>query len=53
MNALMITTLVIFVITYALMFAFQKIRPYVALGAAALFVIIGTLGVFPEFRYSL
>ena len=53
MNALMITTLVIFIITYALMFAFQKIRPYVALAAAAVFVLMGSIGLYPEFQYTI
>ena len=47
-----IFTLVVFAVTYVLMFAFQKIRPYVALSAAALFVIIGSVGVFPDFHYT-
>ena len=52
MSSLTVFTLVVFALTYILMFAFQKIRPYVALSAAALFVIIGSTGLFPDFSYS-
>ena len=44
---------IIFAITYVLMFAFQKIRPYVAVASAALFVVIGSIGIFPEFQYGI
>ena len=47
-----IFTIIVFVLTYVLMFALQKIRPYVALASAALFVIVGSLGIFPDFSYS-
>ena len=43
----------LFAITYILMFAFQKIRPYVAIVSAAIFVIVGTMGIFPEFKYGI
>ena len=52
MSAVTITSLVIFAVTYVLMFAFQKIRPYVAAAAAVVFVIMGSIGVFPDFQYS-
>lgn len=42
----LIPALIIFIITYVLMLAFQKWRPYIALGSAALFVILGCCGVF-------
>jgi len=45
-------TLIVFALTYVLMFAFQKIRPYVALSSAALFIIVGSIGIFPGFSYS-
>jgi len=45
-------TLIVFALTYVLMFAFQKIRPYVALSSAALFIIVGSIGIFPDFSYS-
>lgn len=43
---------ILFVVTYVLMFAFQKIRPYVAVLSAAIFVAVGSTGVFPDFRYT-
>ncbi len=46
MDGLMLSALGIFLVTYALMLAFSKIRPYIALGAAALFIILGTCGVY-------
>ncbi len=39
----MITALIIFLITYVLMLALQKYRPYIALSSAALFVVLGLL----------
>lgn len=42
----MIIALVIFIITYVLMLSFQKFRPYIALGSAAIFVILGYCGLF-------
>ena len=45
-------TLIVFALTYVLMFAFQKIRPYVALSSAALFIIVGSIGIFPNFSYN-
>ncbi len=44
---------IIFVITYVLMFAFQKIRPYVAVASATIFVVLGTIGLFPDFQYGI
>ncbi|MBE6746283.1 MAG: arsenic transporter [Ruminococcaceae bacterium] len=38
-----ITALVIFAITYILMLAFQKIRPYVTVGSALIFVALGII----------
>lgn len=43
MNPITITALVLFAVTYILMLAFQKIRPYVAIGSALIFVILGTV----------
>lgn len=43
---------ILFAITYIIMFAFQKIRPYVALASAAIFVLVGSMGIFPEFSYT-
>ncbi|MBE6918632.1 MAG: arsenic transporter [Ruminococcaceae bacterium] len=44
--------LILFALTYVLMFAFQKIRPYVALTSAVIFVAVGSLGLFPDFHYT-
>ncbi|MBP3330156.1 MAG: arsenic transporter [Clostridia bacterium] len=43
MSPITITALAIFAVTYILMMAFQKIRPYVAVGSAVIFVILGTI----------
>lgn len=43
---------ILFVITYVLMFAFQKIRPYVAVASALIFVVVGSIGLFPDFKYN-
>ena len=48
-----IFALIVFVITYVLMFSFQRIRPHVSIAAAALFVLVGSIGIFPGFRYTL
>ena len=42
----MILALIIFLITYALMLAFQQFRPYIALTSAAIFIILGYVGTF-------
>ncbi|MBP3815765.1 MAG: arsenic transporter [Firmicutes bacterium] len=34
------------------MFAFQKIRPYVAVASALIFVVVGSIGLFPDFKYN-
>ncbi len=52
MNSLTIFALILFAVTYVLMFAFQKIRPYVAVIAAVIFVVIGSIGLFPAFHYT-
>lgn len=43
MNPITITALVLFAATYILMMAFQKIRPYVAIGSALIFITLGTI----------
>jgi len=45
--------LILFAITYICIFALQKYRPVVAIVSAAIFIAVGSLGVFPEFNYSL
>ena len=42
----MIPALIVFVITYALMLAFQKYRPYIALTSALVFIVMGYMGVY-------
>ena len=44
--------LILFAVTYILLIAFQKYRPYIALASAAVFTIIGSTGLFPEFSYT-
>ena len=46
MSPITITALVIFAITYILMLAFQKIRPYVTVGSALVFVALGAVAAF-------
>ncbi len=43
MSPITITTLIIFAVTYILMLAFQKIRPYVTVGSALIFVALGII----------
>ncbi len=43
MSSITITALVIFAATYVLMLAFQKIRPYVTVGSALIFVALGII----------
>ena len=42
----MIVALVIFLVMYALMLTFQKYRPWIALSTAAIFIILGIIGVY-------
>ncbi len=43
MSQITVTALVIFAVTYILMMAFQKIRPYAAVGGALVFVALGII----------
>lgn len=52
MTNLTIFALILFAVTYILMFAFQKIRPYVALISALIFILVGVLNLFPDYNYS-
>lgn len=52
MNFLTVTSLVIFAIAYILMISFQKIRPYIAIAAAVVFVVLGSFSVFDGFSYT-
>lgn len=47
----MIPSLIIFVVTYIAMMAFQKFRPYIALASAIIFIASGLLGVGDAFGY--
>ena len=44
--------LIIFAVTYILIFSFEKIRPFVACGSALLFVILGSTGLLNDFTYT-
>lgn len=52
MDSLTVFALALFLITYILMFSLQKLRPYVALVSALIFVVVGSLGIFPDFSYT-
>ena len=41
---MMVIALIIFALTYVLMLALQKYRPYIALTSAAIFVLLGCFG---------
>ena len=38
--------IILFAVTYVLMLSFQKFRPYIALGSAVIFVVLGYIGLF-------
>ena len=42
----MIPALIVFIVTYVLMLSFQKYRPWIALGAAVVMLVLGALGFF-------
>ena len=44
--------LIIFGVTYVLIFTQEKLRPYIACGSAVLFVLLGSLGVLDGFSYT-
>ena len=46
MSPITITALIIFAVTYILMLAFQKIRPYVTVASALVFVALGAVAAF-------
>ncbi len=43
MNPITIIALILFAVTYILMMAFQKIRPYVAISSAVIFIVLGVI----------
>jgi hypothetical protein len=47
MQPITIAALVIFIVIYALMLTFQKYRPWIALGGAAIFIILVFFHVYP------
>ena len=52
MNPSTVFALILFVITYVFMFSMQKIRPIIAVFSALIFIAVGSLGVFPDYSYS-
>ena len=46
MDKITVAALIIFAVTYILMLAFQKIRPYVTIGSAVIFVCLGLVAQF-------
>ena len=52
MNTSTIFALILFVLTYIFMFSMQKIRPYIAVFSALIFVAVGLFGIFPDYSYS-
>jgi Na+/H+ antiporter NhaD/arsenite permease-like protein len=46
-----IVALVIFLITYLCLLIFSKIRAYIAIGAAVVFVVLGQIGILPVYNY--
>ena len=46
MSPITITALVIFAVTYVMMMAFQKIRPYITVASALIFVALGAVAAF-------
>lgn len=52
MDSLTLFALILFLVTYVSMFSFEKLRPYIAIASACIFVVIGSFGVFPDFRYT-
>ena len=53
MSGVTVFATVAFIIIYLCIFIFQNARPYIALAGAAFFIIVGSLGIFPDFTYTL
>lgn len=53
MNQATTFALITFAITYILIFAFQKIRPYVAIASAIVFIAVGSLNLVEGFSYDI
>ncbi len=52
MSTATLCALIIFAITYILVFSLEKYRPYIAVGSAILFMMLGTVGILPDFSYG-
>ncbi len=52
METVTLFALILFAVTYVVMMAFQKIRPYAALISAVIYVAVGSLGLFPGYSYT-
>ena len=52
MQTVTLFALILFAVTYIVMMAFQKIRPHAAVVSALIFVIVGSVGLFPGYSYS-
>ena len=52
MDTTTLVALIIFAVTYICIFAFEKLRPYCALISAAIFVILGSIGVLSGYSYN-
>ncbi len=52
MTPSVIFAIVLFALTYILLFTLQNLRPYIALASAVIFVIVGSSGKFGDFSYS-
>jgi Na+/H+ antiporter NhaD/arsenite permease-like protein len=51
-DPLTLFAVILFAVTYVLMFAFQRIRPYVAVCSAVIYVLVGSLGIFDGYSYT-
>lgn len=47
-----IIALILFLVTYVLLIAFQKIRPLIALASALVFVLLGTFGILEGYSFT-
>lgn len=57
MKSVTLIALVLFAVIYVLMMAFQKVRPYVAVGGALVFIVMGVIsmlnpGILPGYSYT-
>ena len=52
MSGLTIFALILFAVTYVCIFAFEKYRPHIAVCSAIIFLVVGSIGVFPGFSYT-